>query len=105
MDYTELLPPLPEREFIAIGGPPMIQFGPYEADEMRAYALAAIAAAAPAIRRAERERCATACEIMRDRTLGTQGGNPHELVNIMLRQVAELGWSRAAIEIRALPDV
>lgn len=53
MDYTELLPPLPEQ-YEASDFSPKAKV--VQISELRAYALAAIAAAAPAIRKAEMER-------------------------------------------------
>lgn len=91
MDYTELLPPLPEpandnRKFGRAGFHEHI--GPaYTADQLRAAQLAAIAAAAPAIRRAERERCARVCESLVD--LDDDSCNEAE---------------RCASAIRALPE-
>lgn len=55
MDYTEL-PPLPKHDRPNVWG------GSYSDEAMRAYAIAAIAAAAPAIMKAELERCAKVCE-------------------------------------------
>lgn len=63
MDYTELLPPLPESAHLyhdAVAGLSELLYTPAQ---VRAAQLAAIAAAAPAIRRAERERCAKVCDV------------------------------------------
>lgn len=59
MDYTELLPPLPEADPTMQGderAPRDYHVG-YNADQLCAFALAAIEAAAPAIKAAEMARC------------------------------------------------
>ena len=50
---------------------------------------------------AEREACAKVCDFLRTKTLEAQRGNPSELENVMLRQVAELGHGECAAAIRA----
>ncbi len=49
---------------------------------------------------AERERAAKVCDEFERRTLSLQDGPPEVLSNVMLRQVAVLGFAEAAAAIR-----
>jgi hypothetical protein len=51
---------------------------------------------------AERERWALAFDAMREKALAEQAGPSGDLANIMLRQVAELGFGECARAIRAV---
>lgn len=60
---------------------------------MRSYALQE--------RAAERERWAKAFEAWREKTLAAQEGPSSELANVMLRQLAELGFGECARALKA----
>jgi len=46
------------------------------------------------------EDAAKVCDDLREKTLNAQSGFPNALDNVMLRQVAELGFGEAAAAIR-----
>ena len=47
-----------------------------------------------------REECAKVCDKYARKTIDAQSGRPDDLSNIMLRQVAHLGFEQAAAAIR-----
>ena len=55
---------------------------------------------ARAVAAAERQRWAMACDTMRRQTLAAQSGSPDALANLMLRQLAELGFGECASMLR-----
>lgn len=100
MDYTELIPPLPEPDIcepecefgeVPEIGAPMAPIG-HSNDALKTYALAAIAAAAPAIRMAERERAIAACALPEPDDMGSWGDG------------YESAWRNCQDAIRALPE-
>jgi hypothetical protein len=56
---------------------------------------------APDALEAERKRWAQAFDAMREKTLAAQSGHDTELANVMLRQLAELGFGECARALRA----
>ena len=50
---------------------------------------------------AERYRWAKVFDTMREKTLAAQSGRDSELANVMLRQLAELGFGECARALRA----
>lgn len=103
MGYTELLPPLPEAAVIE-ADPVALHFGVrpdkaridryFDVNQLRTYALAAIEAAAPAIRKAERERCA---RLVKHRWRGGYAGEVVEDLAAAIRALPDQPLSGAAI--------
>ena len=55
--------------------------------------------------KAERERCARVCELIKETALTTQTGPADDLSNVMLRQIAHMGAGACADLIRQGGDV
>jgi hypothetical protein len=53
------------------------------------------------VRQEERERCAWVCDVFKEKALEQQRGDPNDLSNVMLRQVAVLGFGEVAVAIRS----
>jgi hypothetical protein len=96
--------PRPVAEVIPLGHSPSVRLewasveAAHNAKPGPLYDQAALDAAVAA----ERERWALAFDAMREKALAEQAGPSGDLANIMLRQVAELGFGECARAIRAV---